>query len=150
MRYIAPCLLLHLVAFCAPAFGQAGRQSGDLFCVSSLELPTHGLLAARAPRSGIVKALVLIGPRGIPSDVFFTSDDTALEREVQIAINLSRFKRSCQGRKVELVFSFELTEPATDSILPPEVRFLPPNRFELIFRRVKSNLDPASVPPSNQ
>ncbi len=78
----------------------------------------------------------------------FTSDDPALEREVQIALNLSKFKKSCAGRKFELVFSFELADPPADSVLPPDVRFLPPNRFELVFRRVKPNIDPASPAPA--
>ena len=112
--------------------------------MSSLELPTHGLIAARAPRSGTVKAALQIGPGGALSNVEFTSDEPILEREVQVALNLSQFRKRCAGQRFEIVFSFELQDPPTDSILPPNVRFRPPNRFELVFRRVKPNFDPGS------
>ena len=62
-------------------------------------------------------------------------------------MQLSQFAATCDSRTVEFVFGFTLQEPATDSIRPPGVRFLPPNRFELIFRRVKPNLDFAPTQP---
>jgi hypothetical protein len=150
MRRTAVGLLIQLTVCCDLAYPQVAPPRADLSCVSSLELPTHGLLAARARQSGTVTASLQIGPGGSLAKSHFASDDPALEREVQIALNLSRFKKSCAGKKVEIIFSFELEDPPADSVLPPDVRFLPPNRFELVFRRVSPNLDPVSAPPPHQ
>ena len=55
-------------------------------------------------------------------------------------MNLSQFAARCEDRTIEFVFAFKLEDPPTDHIVPPAVRFVPPNRFELIFRRIKPDL----------
>jgi hypothetical protein len=67
--------------------------------------------------------------------------DPSLQGEVQAAVSVSRFKTRCAGRKVKFVFVFTLIEEnPSDNVIPPFVRFVPPNRFELTFHRVKPNL----------
>lgn len=130
---------------------QQGSESADFSCVNSLELPTRGLFAARAPGSGSVRAMVTIGKEGTLSKMQFTTDGPApqvLEAEVRVALDSSRFEQRCSGRTLEFVFSFRVEDPPTDFILPPAVRFQPPNHFELVFRRVKANLDP--TPPQKR
>lgn len=141
---------LFLLGCCLCSFAaraQARESRVDLSCVTALELPTHGLLAARAPRSGTVHATIEIGPGGDISRINFASDSPTLEGEVRVALNLSRFSQHCAGRSVDFVFSFTLEDPPTDYILPPSTRFVPPNRFEFIFRRVKASVDPSSSKP---
>jgi hypothetical protein len=141
---VAICFL-----YCNTILAQQQRSSSDLSCITSLELPTHGFLAARAPNSGIVHASVEIGPEGRLSKVQLTTDSSmseGLEGEVRVALGDSHFAQRCVGRTLRFVLSFKLEDPPTDSILPPTVRFVPPNRFDLVFRRLKSNLDPASQP----
>jgi hypothetical protein len=69
-----------------------------------------------------------------------------LKGEVQVAMQLSRFASRCSGKEIKLVFMFTLTDPPVDSVLPPAVQFVPPNRFELTFRRLRANVDPVSPP----
>jgi hypothetical protein len=52
-------------------------------------------------------------------------------------MNASRFEAACVGRKVEFVFEFTLEDPPEVILIPPGVRFIPPNRFALVFRRLK-------------
>jgi hypothetical protein len=113
----------------------------DFSCIDFLELPTRGLLAAGAGTSGTVRAVAKIGKKGQLSKLTLTGGNRGLQGEVRVAMNLSRFAGKCQGRSVEFVFAFTLEDPPTDSIIPPGVRFVPPNRFELIFRRVKPIVD---------
>ena len=55
----------------------------------------------------------------------------------------------CEDRTIEFVFAFKLEDPPTDHIVPAAVRFVPPNRFELVFRRIKPILDLASRADTN-
>jgi hypothetical protein len=88
-----------------------------------------------------------------PAYANLTGGNDALQAEVRVAVNLSRFKPECKGRKIEIVYVFTLQDPPTDTVIPPAVRFVPPNRFELTFRRVKPNPEPPApvkLPPSPQ
>jgi len=126
--------------FCERAHAQIAPQKGDLSCVVSLDLPTHGILAARAPNPGTVHATLSIGPGGRLTKMLLATDTArpeGLEAEVSIALRGSDFAARCDGRQIELFFAFSLQDPAVDSILPPAVRSVPPNRFEITFRRVK-------------
>jgi hypothetical protein len=115
----------------------------DFSCISSLELPTRGLLAAGAGASGTVHVAAEIGKEGQLAKLTLTGGNPGLQGEVRVAMNLSRFAARCHYRTVGFVFAFTLQDPPTDSITPPGVRFVPPNRFELVFRRVKPSYDPA-------
>lgn len=115
----------------------------DLSCFSSLELPTRGLFAAGAGTSGSVIAAAEIGRGGKLSKLRLTGGNPGLQGEVRVAMNLSQFAAKCHGQTVKVVFGFILEDPPIDHIIPPGVRFVPPNRFELVFRRVKPSYDPA-------
>ena len=121
MKRVSIGLLVLLMVCRNLAYPQGRVPHGDLSCMSSLELPTHGLLAARASSSGTVKASLQVGPRGSLSKTTFTSDDPILEREVQIALGLSVFGKRCAGRTLEVVFSFLLQDPPRYLTLPPAV-----------------------------
>ncbi len=135
--------LLTGLALCRSMPAQSRDPMDGLRCVSSLELPTHGLFAARAPSSGTVSATFEVAPGGTVSKLQLSTEGPPhdeLGGEVRVALDGSRFAERCVGRHLTFVFSFTLQDdPPTDSILPPTVRFLPPNRFELVFRRVKPN-----------
>jgi hypothetical protein len=129
-------------AMLTAAYGQNPVANFDLSCITSLELPTRGLLAARAGTSGTVRALAQIGSEGQLAKLDLLGDNSLLNGEVRVAMNLSNFAVRCKGRTLEFVFAFTLQEPPLDSITPPGVRFVPPNRFELVFRPVKANIEP--------
>ncbi len=86
-------------------------------------------------------AVVKINKNGQVGSLDLFGDNKALRAEVEVAINLSKFDARCGGRVVEFIFAFTLEDPPTDNIVPPAVRFSPPNRFELTFRKVKPNID---------
>ena len=131
--------------------GQKPVSNVDLSCVDALELPTRGLIAAGAGSSGVVHAVARIGEAGKLSNLRLEGGNRGLRGEVRVAMNLSQFAAKCRDRTIDFVFAFTLEDPPTDSIIPPGVRFVPPNRFELVFREVKPNYDPAppkdSAPP---
>ena len=130
---------------------QGQKPSRDLSCVTSLELPTRGLLAA-AGESGVVNAVIQIGTDGRLSHLELIGGNRLLRGEVRVAMNLSKFAAGCDGRTIEFVFAFTIASPPADSIRPPGVRFLPPNRFELVFQRVKPiyDLAPSGNPPTSK
>lgn len=131
--------------------GQKPASNVDLSCVDYLELPTRGLIAAGAGSSGVVHAVARIGADGKLSDLRLDGGNRGLRGEVRVAMNLSKFAAKCLDRTMDFVFAFTLEDPPTDSIIPPGVRFVPPNRFELVFRKVKPFFDLApprdSLPP---
>jgi hypothetical protein len=133
---------------CPVLHGQ--KPTVDLSCVDSLELPTRGLLAAGAGSSGVVHAAAGIGKDGKLSNLRMDGGNRGLRGEVRVAMNLSKFAAKCRDRTIDFVFAFTLEDPPTDSIIPPGVSFVPPNRFELVFRKVKPSLDiaPPREPPS--
>ena len=128
------------------SYAQTTAPETDLSCVSSLHLPTVGFFAAGAGTSGTVEAVIHIAENDQPATVELSGGNPGLRGEVQVAMDLSHFKDSCPGRTVRIVFAFTLEDPAVDAILPPLVRFIPPNRFELTFQKRKPSLDPASPP----
>lgn len=134
------------IAFSSSAIA-AQNASLDWSCVTSLELPTHGLIAARAGASGTVNAHLRLGKNGKVSELRLTGDSPALEGEVRVAIGLSRFAPRCKGRAIDLIFSFTLEDPLGDSIIPPRTRFFPPNRFDLVFRKLKPTSLESPTPP---
>lgn len=113
----------------------------ELACVTSLELPTRGFLAATSSSSGTVHARIEIGLSGRASRIELSGANPLLQGEVRVGLNQSRFSEKCSGKQVELLFQFTLEGSPTDTLRPPAVRFLPPNRFELVFRRLKPVLD---------
>ena len=134
-------VVLSCVGMPALLLGQTRASAADRPCVKSLELPTRGLLAAGAGSSGTVVATVLIAKDGSVQRLDLTGGNRVLQGEVRVAIGLSKFDSVCQGQNVEFIFAFTLEDPPTDAIIPPAVQFLPPNRFELTFRRLKPRVD---------
>lgn len=134
-----------------PLLHGQGAANADLSCVDFLELPTRGVIAAAAGTSGVVRAVAHIGEQGRLSSLELDGGGTRLQGEVRVAINLSQFASKCHDRTVEFVFAFTLQGPPTDSILPPGVRFRPPNRFELVFRQLKPIIEvvPSQSKPAN-
>jgi hypothetical protein len=129
--------------FVTPAMlkGQTRTSTADHSCVKSLKLPTSGLFAARAGTSGTVHATIRIGEDGQLDKIDLTDGNRILQAEVRVAMNLSKFDVRCKGQSVEFIFAFTLEDPPIDNIVPPAVSFVPPNRFELTFRRVKPIVD---------
>jgi len=126
---------------CAASFAIKGAQVStsdtDLSCIASLALPTTGAFAARAGTSGTVRATITIGKGGELAKLDLDGKNPVLNAEVRVAMNMSAFVARCEDRTIAILFSFTLKDPMTDYILPPAVRFVPPNRFELTFSRVK-------------
>src|SRR4051812_16754344 len=84
------------------------NSEGQLSCVDYLELPTRGLIAASAPASGTVRAVAKIDAKGQSSQLKLTGGNFALQGEVRVAMNSSRFSATCNGRLVEFIFGFTL------------------------------------------
>ena len=141
MNHFVRIMLVLSVGFCRVLIAQDTAHGADLSCAASLELPTRGLLAARAGSSGTVAAVIRIGKGGKMSALRLTGKNEILKAEVRVAIGLSHFTPRCAGRSLRVEFGFTLEDPPTPSIIPPAVRFIPPNRFELTFRRVMPNVD---------
>jgi hypothetical protein len=135
------CVVTWHLILASAAMPQQRSSIFDPSCIESLELPTRGLLAARSPTSGTVRAEVHIGDQGRTEKLVLTGGNPFLEGEVHVALKGSRFAPRCQGRKLEFVFGFTMEEPARYDLIPPAVRFIPPNRFELIFKRLKPHFD---------
>jgi hypothetical protein len=136
-----PKLLLAHAFMATLLAGRAPTQTFDMSCIVSLELPTTGLLAPRAEDSGTVRAVVHIGEAGHPSKVDLMGGNKGLQGDVQVAMKLSDFAPDCEGRTLEFVFAFTLEGPPTHTRIPPGVTFKPPNRFDLVFRRLKPNIE---------
>jgi len=139
---LASCCAAALPLLCT---AQGSMPLHELGCVGALELPTRSILSARAVTSGTVIVTVQVGIDGKAAQIDMLGESAALKGEVQVAMTLSTFLPKCAGKKLELVFAFKLEDPPSESILPPGVRYMPPNRFELIVRKVKANQD-AAVP----
>ena len=139
---LASCCAAALPLLCT---AQASMPLHELGCVGALELPTRSILSSRAVTSGTVIVTVQVGIDGKAAQIDMLGESAALKGEVQVAMTLSTFLPKCAGKKLELVFAFKLEDPPSESILPPGVRYMPPNRFELIVRKVKANQD-AAVP----
>jgi hypothetical protein len=149
LRRIVFVTLLASIAAVGSGLADESGPTADLSCVKSLDLPTHGIIASGSPESGVVTAEIQVGEKGDLADLRLSGGNQLLQGEVRVAIQLSTFAAQCKGRVLKFLFSFTLQEPATDSILPPAVQYLPPNRFELTFRRRKPTYDPGS-PPSKE
>jgi len=145
-----PPRLALCAAIAAVLRAQTPATDTDLSCFTSLLLPTTGAFAARAGASGIVQARFAIGKQGELSSLDISGENPVLNAEVRVALSLSQAAARCENRTVQLVFAFTLKDPMSDDILPPAVRFVPPNRFELTFRRVKPNIEPAPPRPAQE
>ena len=119
----------------------AAEGAYGLSCFEYLELPTRGLLAAKAGESGTVRAHIRIGKDGGITQLKLLGGNPGLQAEVRVAMTLSRLNKICKNSVIDLVFAFSLEDPPTDYITAPAVRFVPPNRFELTFRRVRPNVE---------
>lgn len=133
--------LLSWVVVPALLTGQTQNSTADYSCTKSLELPTKGLFAAGAKTSGTIEAVVRISKDGLVDQLHLTGRDPDLQAEVRAVMSLSKFDSRCVGQSLKFVFAFTVEDPATDNIIPPRVQFMPPNRFQLTFRRVKPNFD---------
>lgn len=123
---------------------QPSYAQDDFGCVESLVLPKTGIFAARAEGSGSVHALITVADSGGLKRLDMNGGDHALEGEVMMAMKASRFKPRCAGQMLSFVFDFTiLEENPSDHVFPPMIKVVPPNRFELTFRRVKGVVDAA-------
>jgi hypothetical protein len=74
-------------------------------------------------------------------------DNRLLKAEVDVAMQLSQFAARCYNKKLTFEFRFTLEDPEGDNLLPPSVVFVPPNRFDLIFRKLAPIIEPPAPPP---
>jgi hypothetical protein len=101
-------------------------------CIKEMELPGYSFVARRVPKGGTVRAIVKIGKNGKPIAISTPNSDENLAEEVRDKLtDTTSYLESCQGKIVELLFTFRLEgkpvgNPATT------VRFQPPNRFIII------------------
>jgi hypothetical protein len=148
VRVSVTIIVLVSATFIPIVHGQDPESDTQFSCVNTLELPTRGLLASGAGNSGVVHAVADIGKDGKVAHLQLNGGNPGLQAEVRVAMDLSKFATKCHGRALEFVFAFTLEDPPIDSLRPPAVRFVPPNRFELVFKRVKP--DHYLVPHKNR
>ena len=124
------------------AQGSPGEKEGTLVdCVTDMMIPAYGHVARRSKTGGSVRAVVTVGSSGAAEAIHITSVDEDLADEVRAYLkNATTYNPGCGGKQVNLLFTFELSgEPQHDP--PVWVRFLPPNRFIIMSRPHRPNID---------
>jgi len=140
MRTFLPlgCMLLGVTfGFAQPV----DSGSHPLACVQTLALPTQGVFAPHASSSAAVRVMVTIGEGGRVKEAVLRGGDKILQAEVKAALELSEFRTDCASKTEEITFSFKLIDPPVSAMLPPAVRFIPPNTFEIVYRRIRPRVE---------
>lgn len=122
MRY----LIYFIVA--APLLAQDG-----IGCVKDMMVPSYTNVARRSPEGGDVHATVSIGWQGQLDELKIAKADENLAQEVRDFLSRAAYDAACQGKTVELVFTFKL-EGKAEASPPVWVRFQAPNHFVIISR----------------
>jgi len=120
------------VVWCStPPVGGADEWQG-VGCIEEIEIPRYSAVARLALKPGTVRAQIKIGKNGQLSDVTLEAPDPMLANEVRGWLkHTGRFRPSCAGREVTLLFTFRLEGEATHYPFAI-VRFRPPNHFIII------------------
>ena len=116
-------------AFAARLFAQDG-----IGCIKDMMVPSYTHVARRSAEGGDVRARVTIGWRGHVDQMNTGKADENLAEEVRNFLSKSTtYDPACQGKTVELIFTFRLEgEPEPNP--PVWVRFQAPNRLVIISR----------------
>ena len=120
------------VVWCStPPVGGADEWQG-VGCIEEIEIPRYSAVARLALKPGTVRAQIKIGKDGQLSDLTLEAPDPNLADEVRGWVeHTGRFRPSCVGREVTLLFTFRLQGEATHYPFAI-VRFRPPNHFIII------------------
>ena len=118
-----------------------------LDCIEEIEMPRYTYVAKRSP-GGTVRAIITVGNAGKALRIALDTSDEDLALEVRGTIlEDTKFKRSCRGLKVTLVFTFKLEgEPSDDPTVT--VHFRSPNHFTLTTQPRKPHYHPAGLLPA--
>ena len=113
----------------------------DLGCIKDLMVPRYNLYARRSATGGTVKAIVTIGSSTKPAKIELQATDQDLAEEVRAYLTReTTYSEACEGKLVELLFTFRL-EGEAEWDPPVFVRFQPPNHFIIISRPKKPNIN---------
>lgn len=141
--------IILLLCCSTPAARGADKWQG-VGCVEEIEIPRYSAVARRAINPGTVRALIKIGKEGRLGDVTLEAPDPNLADEVRGWVkHTGRFRPSCVGRQVTLLFTFRLEGEATHHTFAI-VRFRPPNHFIIISQPTLPIIDYIPVPPPKQ
>ena len=121
-------------------------QDRFMKCVAEIE-PEFGLAARRSP-GGTVKAVVQLDKGARIQSITTSGADIDLAQQVRTILADTSFHRSCEGKSVEIVFTFQLEGTPTNHP-KTTLRFRPPNHFVLITqpRLLHYLLAPPDSPP---
>ncbi|HEV1287229.1 MAG TPA: hypothetical protein VNU44_18055 [Bryobacteraceae bacterium] len=115
--------------------------AADLGCIREMSVPTYSHVARRSATGGTVRAVVTIGPSSKAGKIEISGAESNLAEEVRIILDgATSYEEGCAGKQVELIFTFRL-QGDPEWTPPVFVRFAPPNRFIIISRPKKPNLN---------
>jgi len=103
--------------------------SKDLGCVERMKIPGYSFIARRSPKGGTVRAVVTVGSAGKAGSIDFGTSDANLAEEVRGYLSSeTKYSEGCEGKTVELLFTFRL-EGEAEWTPPVFFEFRPPNHF---------------------
>jgi hypothetical protein len=123
--------VLELLLFAGLATGQS------LDCIADMTVPRYNLSSRRSITGGDVTATVTVGAEGHAAKIDLVATDPNLAEEVRLYLtNETKYSNLCQGKKIEVKFTFQL-EGEPEWAPPVWVRFRPPNHFVIVSRPQK-------------
>lgn len=150
IKMLLPLLGIVTVASCSTPPALDADDWQGVACIEEMEIPRYSYVARLALKTGTVHALVKIGEGGRLSDVILDAPDPRLADEVRGWIkHTARFRPSCAGREVRLLFTFRLEGEPTHYTFAI-VRFRPPNHFIIISQPLLSIIEYRPVPPPKE
>lgn len=140
MRHIVVTLVWLAFGISCCCSAKVVQEPSESRCIERLEMPVYPVLARAARLQSVVTARLLVKEKGtvlrIESDAKFTETPQLFKLAAEQAIRASRFRVSCAGKTVVVIFHFELT------MKEPTMAFGYPNHFY-----VRAGSEP--VNPSN-
>jgi len=133
-----------------PGASQVGNAESGVGCFEELFIPPFGTIAKVSQTDGTVRATVAVGENGRPKAIRVSGPDPRLELEVKMYLELSKYRPSCAGSDIEVLFSYKREGSPSHDIFPAVVTFRPPNHFTLTSRPILPSLDPGRPLPSKK
>jgi len=137
------CVLVAL-----PSWAQAQGQPDNMQCVLEMELPRYSFIARNAVHNtGTVDIAFRIRGSAEIEDIQASAPDDRLVKEVlSVLETAAEFSPSCVGRRVHMIFTFELKGEARDNTFTL-IKFKPPNHFVILSQPRLPTIDKL---PSNK
>lgn len=129
----------------------SGQSAVDnMQCVVELEVPRYSWIARGAAQdTGTVSVDFLVGRHGTIADMHGNGPDPRLIEEAESFLKAgAKLLPSCEGRRVQLLFTFQMDGEARDYPFT-RVKFRPPNHFIIVSQRTRPTIDKIPVQPKD-